>query len=167
MGGSPGALHPSHTTRHAGPHLRRLALADQRFVRLDCCFIADFCRKTGSHFCEICLAVRGGEVRRDGAGRACPSRPGADPPPFSRIRGSACVPPGLLGRDVAESRVGANRSRRASSRVAHRRWWTRSTSRVWKSSPSRRYCSSGRRGSGRSRLQSTDAAGESASKCQQ
>ncbi|MFH6782091.1 hypothetical protein [Methylobacterium sp. MA0201] len=35
-------------------------MAGQRFVRLGCC-VTDFCRKTGGHFCEICLA----EMQRD------------------------------------------------------------------------------------------------------
>jgi len=34
--------------------LSRLALAGQRFARLGSCFVADFCRRTGIHFGEIC-----------------------------------------------------------------------------------------------------------------
>jgi hypothetical protein len=41
----------------AGSLLSRLALAGQRFARLGSCFVADFRRRTGNHFGEICLAV--------------------------------------------------------------------------------------------------------------
>ncbi|MGF3023506.1 hypothetical protein ACQVP2_11830 [Methylobacterium aquaticum] len=33
----------------------RLALAGQRFARLGSCFVADFYRRTGDHFGDICL----------------------------------------------------------------------------------------------------------------
>ncbi len=52
LGGLPGLLG---SERPYEPRLSRLALAGQRFVRLDPWFIADFFRKTGGHFCEICL----------------------------------------------------------------------------------------------------------------
>ncbi|MGF3025703.1 hypothetical protein ACQVP2_23100 [Methylobacterium aquaticum] len=49
VSGWPGAL--------AGFALSRLALAGQRFGHLGSCLIADFCRRTGDHFGEICLGA--------------------------------------------------------------------------------------------------------------
>ncbi|KMO28016.1 hypothetical protein VP06_28875 [Methylobacterium aquaticum] len=64
----PGHVGPPRTApcRPGGPRRGRplsgLALAGHRVIRLDSRFVADFRRKTGDHFCEICL--RSVSIRR-------------------------------------------------------------------------------------------------------
>ncbi len=93
------ALNPPRrpAARHRG--LSSLALASQRFVRLALCFATDFCRKTGHHFCEICLAPR--RHRQGGVEQAVPA---LVPQRQHRGRARAPAPRGSRARRCAARR---------------------------------------------------------------